>query len=1016
MSVSPTYTINNPAVGQEYIAPSAYWVVPASGTSVTVTAQTFDANGNLTGVSSLTAIRRNISGGSDAGSFTATPSNSGGFNPTTSNSQGTVGINGSNVFAPAGKVGSTCAQLRVYISYTGSVYDQAPNAPGNLAPSGTVTTLTPTFTGSFSDPTSGDFLAQYEIAVNSAAGGGGSQLWISGPINASSAEQAAAAFSHVYGGPALSFASGYSFRAHLANQHGNWGPWSGWVNFSTVQGPNNPTINAPQGLQTSLTPAWSFTYSSPASTALASYRLVIEAEPQGNWIYDSGWVSHSAASGSTLTGSVSAGANLQHGGQYSINFMAQDANGAQSGWSQMGFSVAALPQVAPTSPVGGATVTTQTPTLVWSYSSASGYQQAQAQIEVQNASTGVDIVLTGWLAQSAAQWVSTTSIPFGTQIRWRVQVQDSAGLASGWSAWATAYVNNAPSATLTAPTNASSISTVTPTVTWTYTASSGGQAQASAQIQLFDASSNPLATYTQSGAGTSFTLPTGVLLNGSTYQVQITVTDTNSVSGQSSRISFTVTLTPPGDMAGQPLPDGKNWLTNALLNSDSGSGLPSGWDQTASGGLTAHFGVDPAFTQPVALGNGDGPILGAATVTISSVTASGQFAGISQPLALNVPGWTAGSTVVSAVVEALVAVAAGAPTADVTLEFWNGATFLSAQSSSTPLGDTAGILTRLLGPQGIAIPANTTLLKMTLQIVSSAAGDAATVWWCDAQLEAAPASDANVIEGSLGPGYTYDTQGFSVRTQIAGGAPSVVALPGVDTDPVSAAGGTVALSWDTSLADSRFTAYLIERRRQDQASGAQDDTAWTTLATLTNKTQSAFIDYTAAAQTTYQYAIRQQIAYSDGSVGLSQHRAIAVGSVSFADAWYLTNAGQAGAPVYNMRLRYVQAKRTFAWQERATYSAFLGRVGAARDAGAPSGYTHMLVCYFSELRGDSRSAIRRQFITMQRLRGVWYLKDPNGLAIPVYIGNITFDDVATSSETILTVTLSLQQAQDTSDD
>lgn len=1004
MSTSPTFVVNNPNPGQEYIAPSAYWVIPDSGSSISVTCQTFDGNGNLTSVSSLTAIRRNISSGGDQGSYTYNGGNS-------ATSTGSSGTNGSAIFAPAGKVGSGCAQLRMYIAYTGRVYDQPPNAPSNLAPSGTVTTLTPTFTGSFSDPTGGDTLAQYEIVVHNAANGGGSQIWDSGNVTASGSESANSAFSRGYGGSALAFGSNYSFQARVANQNGNWGPWSGWVNFSTVQGPNAPSSVAPSGLQATATPAFSFIYSSPAGTAMASYSYNVTT-PGGQVVYTSYGNADTVASGATVSGTIPAGANLQHGQSYLFNVSYTDANGATSPNTQTQFSVAALPQVAPSSPTGGVTVTTQTPTFAWTYSDPN-YQQAQAQVEIQNATTGVDITLTGWMSQSTAQWTTTTAIPYGTRIRWRVQVQDSAGLGSGWSAWATAYVNNAPSATLTAPTQNATIATVTPIVTWTYTASSGGQAQASAQIVLSDANHNQLGQWTQSGASTSFALPAGLLINGMTYNLLVIVTDTNASSGQSPAVTFSVSLTPPADMAGQALPGATNWLAAALLNTDSGNGSPVGWTQNTSGGsVTAAYSIDPTITQPVQLASGDGPVPGAAAVALAGVTAAGQYAHLTQSLLLSVPGWTAGTTRLSAVAYALVDVATGAPTANVTLEFWNGSTFLSSVKSSAPLGDTGGVLTRLLGPQNALIPASTTLVKVTLELISSASGDAATVWWCDAQLEAATASDAHVIEGSLGIGYSYNASGFSIRTQLAGGVPTLVANPGADTDPVNAFGGSITLTWDTTLADARFTAYLIERRRQDASS---DDSAWVMLATLTSASQSAYTDYTAAAQTTYQYAIRQQIAYVGGGVGVSQHRAIVVGSV-VSGAWYLTNAGQAGAPVYNMRLRYVQPKRQLQWKERASYSAFLGRVGAARDAGEPAGYLHTLVCYFTELRGDSRVAIRRQLVAMARLGGVWYLKDRDGLALPVFIGDITFDDEATYSESVLTATIALQQAQDTSDD
>lgn len=1007
MATSATWIVSNPTVGHEYIAPSAYWVIPSNGTSVTVTVQAFNSSGNLTSVSSLTAIRRNISSGSDQGSFTY----NGGNGATSTGSSGTTG---SAVFAPAGKVGSSCAQLRMYISYTGRAYDQPPSAPGNLAPSGTITTLTPAFSGAFSDPTSGDTLAQYEIVVNSASNGGGSQIWDSGNVAASSSETSAGAFSRAYGGSALAWASNYSVRARVANQHGNWGPWSGWVNFATVQGPDTPSVTSPTGTQTTLTPTLSFGYTSPAATAMASYHYTITAQGSGALVYDSGSVSHALASGGSVSVTIPSGAKLRYGSGYTLTLTVTDTNGATSGAATSVFSIASLPQVAPSTPVGGATVTTQTPTLKWTYSSASQYAQAQAQIEVQNAATSVDLILTGWLSQSAAQWTVTTSIAYGTQIRWRVQVQDSAGLGSGWSAWAYAYVNNAPSASVTAPTNHASVGTVTPTVTWTYTASSGGQAQASAQITVSDASGNLLATYSVSGAGASYTLPAGLLVNNTTYQLVVSVTDTNSVTGQSAIITFSVVFTPPADMAGQPLATATNYLLDALLNTDANAdGVADNWTGGAlSAGATGQWLMDTSITQPLQLASGDGPIMGTQSLIFTGgagMTTADTV--LQQPIPVANTPWVAGTTVLSLAALVRLQINAGAPFLSFNMQFLDGTLAILSQVYTTVASvDTGGQFVRYSIANNL-VPAGTIYIRVNLRTTIHA-GDDGQVWMMDAQLEAAAANDPSFIEGSLGPGYSYDAHGFSVRTQIAGGVPALIATPGADTDPVNGYGGSLALTWDTTLADSRFTAYLIERRRQDQAS---DDSAWAPLATLTNAAQSSYTDYTAASQTAYQYAVRQQIVYSDGEVGVSQHRAIAVGSVNFSPAWYLANAGQAGAPIYNMRLRYVQAKRTLQWQERATYSAFLGRVGAARDAGAPAGYTHTLVCYFTELRGDSRLAIRRQLVTMQRLGGTWYLKDPSGLAVPVFIQNITFDDEATYSETVLTATLALLQAADTTD-
>ena len=164
--------------------------------------------------------------------------------------------------------------------------------------------------------------------------------------------------------------------------------------------------------------------------------------------------------------------------------------------------------------------------------------------------------------------------------------------------------------------------------------------------------------------------------------------------------------------------------------------------------------------------------------------------------------------------------------------------------------------------------------------------------------------------------------------------------------------------------------------------------------------------------------MRQTIVYPGGALGISANRAIAVGSVSFSPAWYLSNVAGAfavGASLINVRLTVIDTQRTLTWKDNAKYSQFLGRVGSARDAGQPMGYAFALVCYYDDAWGDNRPAVRRQFVTMQRQGNLWYLKDPEGMVIPVWLQDLQFGEQDTGSDTLLTVTLNLLQAQDTND-
>jgi hypothetical protein len=990
-----------------YYAPNPYWVVPNSGSTVTCYVQTTDSNGNLTTVSTLTAIVHNQSSGTDPNSFTG----SGAYS---ANVYTGVGTNGSNVFTAGGRVGSGVAQLRMWLVYTGNIYDQPPNAPGIITPanSSIATTQTPTFQASFSDPTSGDSLAQYQIQVYNGSNGSGALAWDSGNVAANSSEIAAGQLNRICG-ISLTYGNSYSWRCRMANNNGNWGSFSSWANFQVLQGPDTPGNITPNGIQATLTPGWSFLYTSPASTALKSYHLTI-TNSGGGLVYDFGSINDSSASGTTISGTVPGGANLQYGNSYIFNVVVVDNSNITGPTGTSSFSIASLPTATPISPVGNATVGTHTPTFTWGFNDTNGYTQQSYQIKVYNNGTGALIKNTGVVSSAATSYtLSGASVAYSTTIRWTIQVVNTGGLASGFSASQYAYVNNAPSATITNPTNSSTITTNTPSVTWTYTASAGGQSQSSATITLMDANGNTIATYTQSGTGTSYTLSAGILANATTYQLQVTVTDTVSATGTSSTITFTLLYTSPADMAGQPLTTAKNYIFNPWMSVDSDSdGLADsiGID-TIPSGITADYSVDTSISQPVSRNDGNGAVAGAQRIAITNVSVSGSHrVQIWQLQDISDTGWTPNSTHLSVCCNMRLDVTGGSPLFSIVIVFYDASWTEISEQSSTGHGTTSNQIVRYLGPQNLLVPTNTAHVEIDFRLTESSTSDACTVWVMDAQVEAASASDANFIAGDIGPGYSFDTHGYSVRTQISGAVPTLISNPGTPTDPIGSNGGTLTLGWDTSFADAtRFVQYIIERRRQDQAG---DDSAWIALVTISDKTVANFTDFTVGSTTVYQYAVRQQIQYTDGSTGVSAHRAIVSGACNFSPAWYITNID---GLIYNVRLNTVDINRALTWKENAVYTPFLGRVGQARDSGEPLGYAIALTVYYDDTWGDVRPVVRRQFIAMQRLSVIWNLKDPEGLVVPVSLQDVDFNEQDQWSDTLLTVVLHLLQANDSVD-
>lgn len=1111
MSTTATWQVPAPTSGQEYIAPAQFWIIPQSGSTVQCIAQSFDGAGNLLAIATLEAVIHNVSQNVDHvfvgnNSYAVTAASS-------------VGTNGSNVFAPAfiATFSSQPAYINVYLSYTGALYDQPPNAPSNLNPvnGATVTTQTPVFSGSFSDPTAGDYLAYFQVQVYTNSG---TLVWDSGQIGASNGSN----FS-ITSGVSLSFGSNYYFIARMRNQNGNWGAWSANTAFFVVQGPNAPANLLPADQQTTLTPAWSYDYSSPASVNQQQYHWWITASPSGQIVYDNGWVTFNVASGIHVASTIAGSVNLQYGQSYVFNMAVKDINGAISGTASSAFQIAPLPIANPISPANNASVSSQTPTFQFSFSDGGGYAQQSYQIQAytktggtvwdsgQIASTATSVAL-GQIAnpssapsvsasgsgstllagtykaaytykniwgetQSSAQATititagqnivfgvltlppnvtaveyylstvaggstlgqvgtnangaaftatavgnatqppasnSTNKIPYANFVQWRVQVWDTAGLASGWTNYASFYVNNSPTVAITSPGAGSVITNNTPTITFTYTPSSGGFLQASAQILLLDMAGNTLATYAISGAGTSYTLPAGVLINGTSYQLEALATDTASEIGQSASITFTLQYTPPADMQGQSLVSAKNYIVSPYLNQLGSSGRALNWSSFQNGNLTAYTYqryVDANFVTPFSQANGNGVVLGAQALAVTGYTGSPGSVNMTlfQDISVATAGWVAGTTVLSFAIYLLVQKLAGNPNANVHITFKNGGGGTISFVSSANVTDTAGQTIRLVGPQNVTIPVGTVTVQIELRLNCNGTTDLGYSWWCGAQLEVGSANDANYIAGDLGTGYSYDTNGYSVRAAIAGGTPTLQANPGTDSDPTGASGNTLVLNWDNTLADSRFTGYLIERRRQDQAG---NDSAWQTLATLTNSALNSYTDFTPGHTVVYQYAIRQTIQYADGSGGISAHRAIVIGGVVGNPAWYLTNTQ---ASIYNLRFKTVDPDIDYTWQDRALYRAFIGRKGTARDAGPSAGYEIEFTAYWDDAWGDLRPQIRKLLITMHALNVVWNYRDPSGMVLPVHIQEIKMNESMDWADGLLTVKFKLLQAADTLD-
>jgi hypothetical protein len=125
---------------------------------------------------------------------------------------------------------------RPYVVLTTSS-NTAPNAPTGLAPTGdaTVSSLKPTFTGTFSDPNAGDSLTAYQILLY--ADDGTTLIWDSGSVGG-----IGTTFSRTYSGPALSYNTFYKWKARTRDSALAYGPYSSLQRFQTVNDTPPPVI------------------------------------------------------------------------------------------------------------------------------------------------------------------------------------------------------------------------------------------------------------------------------------------------------------------------------------------------------------------------------------------------------------------------------------------------------------------------------------------------------------------------------------------------------------------------------------------------------------------------------------------------------------------------------------------------------------------------------------------------------------------------------------------------------
>jgi hypothetical protein len=180
------------------------------------------------------------------------------------------------------------------------------------------------------------------------------------------------------------------------------------------------------------------------------------------------------------------------------------------------------------SPSGNRAVTSAKPILRFDFTDVAGstsMNACQVQINSTNVWTSPSFdsgtVLTGTQELDLAT-TAYAGLAEGASTYWRVRVQDGAGLWSAWSAAAQFSRYAKGTLTITNP-SAGIVEEATPPIAWTLT----GRTQASWQVIILDTEGNWIHNSAKhTSADLSYTLPSGVIHDGTTYTARVRVWDT----------------------------------------------------------------------------------------------------------------------------------------------------------------------------------------------------------------------------------------------------------------------------------------------------------------------------------------------------------------------------------------------------------------------------------------------------------------------------------------------------------
>lgn len=507
-----------------------------------------------------------------------------------------------------------------------------PNTPSNLTPSGgsIVSSLTPTFSGSSSDPDSGDSLALARIRVYRSSDN--RMEWDSGDF-----ASGVASFTKIFGSGGttynnLSLNTSYYWTALVKDSNGASSSTSSSATFTTYAsgvGEMTPSVTGGNGWVKTLTP--SFNFVTPVNMNQYWIRLY---DTNGTLIRTIGPTAVSPVATTLASAYVYAGAPaLEWGNRYQWTAQFRDTNSVtQTESSKEVFWTNAAPVANNISPANNQAVTSINPPITVGFADqdlSNGFTDSPTALSIE-VSRSSDSVIMYTMSKTAslesvsntlsqgASGVTTTAGAGGTtltknvQYRYRSRYTDNSAASNAQGTYSeyvyfkptdgpsAAYVNTGGYTNGVADSDLTTgkLNNPLPELSYTFTGAYS-KTQKSRRLRIIETSASNAIRYDSGfvlSSETTLTVPDSIILNNATYKFEITVTDTDDLPSTAITTTFVALWSAPAQITG--------------LDVQQGNGtLKLSWDQTADANFTKYniyrrtFGTSELFTLLTSIAN-----------------------------------------------------------------------------------------------------------------------------------------------------------------------------------------------------------------------------------------------------------------------------------------------------------------------------------------------------------------------------------------------------------------------------